>query len=265
MVSEGAWWSSSPRLLADLSAPVAPDGRFRQARGQDLLGELAHGDLVVVGRFAARHGERRRPGHHRGNQQRGHVLRDSAGLQRPSRDLGHGLLHPAGLGSDIPGKRGGAGELEETASREHDPTPSGHRCCLSRDSLAQVETRRAPGRNSGSRAGYGSRPDSANHTAISSTGGPRANEDDEEQPPANGQTAKQASSGVRTRFLDSRHRVPTAPHVATVATKPATSRSLGAFAQLRAHRTSSHRYRHSRVRRTGPADPNRLGRPTLDS
>jgi hypothetical protein len=59
--------------------------------------------------------------------------------------------------------------------------------------------------------------------------GPRTN-DDEHRPLANGQPAKQAGSAVPARSLDSPHRVPTAPHVATVAMNPATSRSLEAFA-----------------------------------
>jgi hypothetical protein len=114
-----------PPTAGRLDRPIAPHGRGWVRRRQDLLGELLHGDLVVVGWFAARHGDRRCPGHHRGDQQRRHVLRDVAGVEGPTRNCGHGLLRPAGLGGDVPGDRGGAGELEETASREHDPTPVG--------------------------------------------------------------------------------------------------------------------------------------------
>lgn len=60
------------------------------------------------------------------------------------------------------------------------------------------------------------------------------------------------------RFLDSPHRVSTAPHVAAVAMNPATSRSLGPR-PCGVHCTSSYRYRCSRLWRTGPVDPDRQG------
>ncbi len=78
-VIEGAWV---------VGRAVAPDGR-RQAhgRGQDVLLELAYGDLVVVDALRPR---RRKPGaarHRRRDHQRRHVLRDAARRKRPARDL----------------------------------------------------------------------------------------------------------------------------------------------------------------------------------
>ena len=69
--------------------------------------------------------------------------------------------------------------------------------------------------------------------------GPRTN-DDEHKPLANGQPAKQAGSAVPARSLDSPPRVPTAPHVATVAMNPATSRFPGGLRRLRALCTPAH-------------------------
>jgi hypothetical protein len=109
------------------------------------------------------------------------------------------------------------------------PPPDGYRCYLSGDSLAESKRdEEARVGNCGSRPRYESRRNPANH-GHELHGGPRA-DDDEKQPLAKAQTAKQPSSGVRVRFLDSPRRVPTAPHVAAVAMNPATSRSLEAFA-----------------------------------
>ena len=92
--------------------------------------------------------------------------------------------------------------------------------------------------------------------------GPRADNDGEEQPLANAQAAERAIAGG-ARLLDSPHRVPTAPHLVTVAMN-LLPRVSWAFAHLGAHCTSSHRYRRSRLWRTGSIDPNwqGLGRPT---
>jgi hypothetical protein len=204
-----------PPTAGRLDRPVAPHGRGRQAGGQDLLGDLLHGDLVVVAWFAARHGDRRRPGHHRGDQQRCHVLGDAVGIERSAGDLGHGPLHPAGLGGDVPGDRCCAGELEETSSRGHDCTLRGHRCCLSGDS---PRSRRGGARVEIWDPGLGTRATGIRPTTQRrAPRGPRADNDGEEQPLANAQAAERASCGGRVRLLDSPHRVPTAPHLVTVA------------------------------------------------
>ena len=67
--------------------PIAPHDRRRKAGGQDLLGELPHGDLVDVDRLAAARLHRARPRHHRGNQQRRLELRNVARQQRATGDL----------------------------------------------------------------------------------------------------------------------------------------------------------------------------------
>ena len=68
-------------LTRRLDGPVAPDRRRRHSCRQDLLRELPHRDLVVVGRLAARHRDGARPRHHRRDQQRCHELRH----RRPGR------------------------------------------------------------------------------------------------------------------------------------------------------------------------------------
>ncbi len=66
---------------------VAPHGRGRpEARGQDLLGELPHGDLVVVHRLAARHGQGARPRHHGRDQQGRRILGYTRWVERAARD-----------------------------------------------------------------------------------------------------------------------------------------------------------------------------------
>ena len=65
---------SRPLLLGRRHGAVAPDRGRRAARGQDLLRELPHRDLVVVDLLAALGVDGAGLGHHRRDQQRGHEL-----------------------------------------------------------------------------------------------------------------------------------------------------------------------------------------------
>jgi hypothetical protein len=73
-------------LARRLYRAVPPDRGHGVAPRQDLLLNLPHRDLVVVGRLAARHQDRPGPGHDRRDQQRRLVLRNAQRVERPTRD-----------------------------------------------------------------------------------------------------------------------------------------------------------------------------------
>ena len=66
---------------------VPPHGRCRQPRGQDLLRELPHRDLVVVDVLAPALDDRVGTGHHRRDQHRCLELRDHGRIERAARNL----------------------------------------------------------------------------------------------------------------------------------------------------------------------------------
>ena len=118
---------------------VSPDRRTREARREDLLRELLHRDLVVVGRLPARHGDRRCSRHHRGDQERRLVLGHRGWVEGAARDLGERPLHPAEPRGRVPADRGRAGELEEgPPGKHHDLLPAGI-CSLPRKTWRRVE------------------------------------------------------------------------------------------------------------------------------
>jgi hypothetical protein len=67
---------------------VTPDSRRRQSRRQDLLRELLHRDLVVVGVLAAALLDRPGPRHHGRDEHRRLVLRHVRRIERPTGYLG---------------------------------------------------------------------------------------------------------------------------------------------------------------------------------
>ncbi len=99
---------------------VAPHGR-RQA-GDDLLGELAHRQLVPVDLRASADRPRPRPRHHRRDHEVQHVLVDRRGVERAARErLGGGRSHAPHdqtVGEQEYAAREGGG-AEELASGQH--------------------------------------------------------------------------------------------------------------------------------------------------
>jgi hypothetical protein len=102
-------------------AAVAPHGRGREPRRQDLLGDLLYRDLVVVGGLAARHGDGGRPWHHRRDEHRGHELGHVPWVERATRDLGggdrHPERHPGDLTYEEQSRAGAATDAQEIAPR----------------------------------------------------------------------------------------------------------------------------------------------------
>jgi hypothetical protein len=80
---------------------VAPHGRSRETRGQDLLGELPHRNLVVVDRLATRRDDGARPRHHRRDQQRRRVLRHRQRVERAAQDRCRGDRHAEQPAADL--------------------------------------------------------------------------------------------------------------------------------------------------------------------
>ena len=98
---------------------VPPDGRRGQTRRQDLLRELPHRDLVVVGVLATRLNDRRGPRHHRRDQQRRCVLRNRQRIQRAARNLRDGLPRPSELAGREERQCRSTRVFEKCASRKH--------------------------------------------------------------------------------------------------------------------------------------------------
>jgi hypothetical protein len=122
-------------LACRLHRAVPPDDGRWVARRQDLLLDLPHRDLVVVGRLAARHRDRPGSGHDRRDQQRRLIFRNAQRVERPTGDWDgerRGCAHTGKPAHQIEAGAGPAHPLDERRSGYphsfHWCNPSSPRC-----------------------------------------------------------------------------------------------------------------------------------------